>query len=65
VGFESLEALERFWTSIPVEEHEKGWSAKIGEVTIDGSPTWDIYRSVGRFARGGGSGMLEIATNID
>ncbi|WPT16710.1 hypothetical protein PSENEW3_00004718 [Picochlorum sp. SENEW3] len=64
VEFESLEALERFWSSIPVEEH-KGWSAKIGEVMIDGSPTWEIYRSIDVFARGGGSEMLEIATDED
>lgn len=64
VEFESLESLERFWSSIPVEAH-KGWSAKIGEVMIDGSPTWEIYRSIDIFSRGGGSGMLEIATDED
>lgn len=64
VEFDSLEALERFWSTIPVEEH-KGWSAKVGEVMIDGSPMWEIYRSIDVFARGGGSGLLEIATDED
>ena len=48
VSFNSLDELEQFWASIPPIEH-KIWSKKLQAVIVDGSPQWEIYRTVEPF----------------
>lgn len=45
VCMESLADLESFWQQIPQQEH-KAWSQRAQHFLIDGSPKWDIYRTV-------------------
>lgn len=52
VEFASLEALEKFWGSIPGDLHQE-WSRNVADVIIDGSPTWEVYRSVDAFVKQG------------
>jgi len=56
VEFGSLDELERFWGSIDGGKHMI-WSEKIREVLIDGSPQWEVYRSVDPFASTGTKGQ--------
>lgn len=48
ITFETLSELEQFWASIPAEAH-KSWSQKMQAVLIDGSPTWEVFRTVEAF----------------
>ncbi|CAL5220910.1 g3005 [Coccomyxa viridis] len=45
VDFSTLAELEQFWASIPPQDH-KAWSQRAQHLIIDGSPKWDIYRTV-------------------
>lgn len=52
VEFPTLSELEQFWSLIPPGLH-KAWSQRLERVIIDGSPTWEIYRTVDAFVDGG------------
>ena len=60
VEFGSLEELERFWGTIPVDGHT-AWSSKVAKVMIDGSPKWEVYRTIDVFYPGG----LQMASSED
>ncbi|CAK0783226.1 hypothetical protein CVIRNUC_006425 [Coccomyxa viridis] len=45
VEFDTLAELEHFWAAIPPQDH-KAWSQRAQHLIIDGSPKWDIYRTV-------------------
>jgi hypothetical protein len=45
VTFDTLAEVEQFWASIPQEQH-KIWSQKIQNKIVDGSPQWELYRTV-------------------
>lgn len=45
IEFDSLSDLEMFWATIPVAQH-KAWSQRVKNLIIDGSPTWQVYRTV-------------------
>eukprot|EP00884_Botryococcus_braunii_P007491 jgi/Botrbrau1/16743/Bobra.0277s0001.1 len=45
VEFDSFAQLEGFWGSIPPVEH-KAWSQRVQNIIIDGSPRWEVVRSV-------------------
>ncbi|KAK9837483.1 hypothetical protein WJX81_005889 [Elliptochloris bilobata] len=45
VEFESLAELEQFWAAIPAEQH-RAWSQRAQNLIIDGSPRWEVYRTV-------------------
>ncbi|KAL4545020.1 hypothetical protein Ndes2526B_g02139 [Nannochloris sp. 'desiccata'] len=44
-----LAEVEQFWASIPPEQH-KIWSQKIQTKIVDGSPQWELYRTVETFS---------------
>jgi hypothetical protein len=46
--FPSLAALEAFWAAIAPEPH-RAWAARLAPLVIDGSPTWEVYRTVPAF----------------
>lgn len=48
VEFDSLAQLEDFWASIPPDLHRQ-WSARVQSMIVDGSPQWEIYRTVPAF----------------
>jgi hypothetical protein len=48
VTFDSLAEVEQFWASIPPDLH-KVWAQKIKNTIVDGSPQWEIYRTVETF----------------
>ena len=60
VEFGSLEELERFWGTIPVDGHT-AWSGKVAKVMIDGSPKWEVYRTIDVFYSSG----LQMASSED
>lgn len=62
VEFGSLEELERFWASIPAHMHQE-WSRHVADVIIDGSPTWEVYRSVDPFLPDGSSQKILTSRN--
>ncbi|BDA47699.1 hypothetical protein COCOBI_10-5500 [Coccomyxa sp. Obi] len=45
VDFDTLSELEAFWSSIPQQDH-KAWSERARNLIIDGSPQWEVYRTV-------------------
>ncbi|EIE23756.1 hypothetical protein COCSUDRAFT_53450 [Coccomyxa subellipsoidea C-169] len=45
VDFDTLAELEAFWSSIPQQDH-KAWSERARNLIINGSPQWEVYRSV-------------------
>ncbi|KAK9905779.1 hypothetical protein WJX75_006109 [Coccomyxa subellipsoidea] len=45
VDFDTLAELEAFWSSIPQQDH-KAWSERARNLIIDGSPQWEVYRTV-------------------
>ncbi|KAK9814758.1 hypothetical protein WJX72_011027 [[Myrmecia] bisecta] len=45
VEFDSMAELEMFWGSIPPTEH-RAWGQRLQNFIIDGSPLWEIYRTV-------------------
>lgn len=48
VEFETLSELETFWSSIPPTKH-RAWGQKLQTIVIDGSPEWQVYRTVDAF----------------
>lgn len=48
VEFETLSELETFWSQIPPTEH-RAWGQKLQCIVIDGSPEWQVYRTVDAF----------------
>ena len=48
VTFDTIAEVEQFWASIPPELHQI-WSQKIKNTIVDGSPQWEIYRTVETF----------------
>lgn len=55
-------ALEFFWSSIPSKQHAS-WSSSIRDLVVDGSPTWEVYRTVPLQAST--SGQLTIVDTVD
>lgn len=49
VEFDTLADLERFWSSIPQGSHQK-WSQSIQPLIVDGSPAWEIFRTIETFS---------------
>lgn len=62
VEFASLDELERFWGSIPGDLHQE-WSQNLADIIVDGSPTWEVYRSVEAFVDVTSS--IEVASSQD
>lgn len=43
--FGTLAELEDFWSRIPAQPH-LAWGKRLRNVIIDGTPTWQVYRTV-------------------
>mmetsp|Transcript_19768 Transcript_19768/g.54909 ORF Transcript_19768/g.54909 Transcript_19768/m.54909 type:complete len:273 (-) Transcript_19768:41-859(-) len=41
----NMAELESFWARIPVEKHTS-WVRIVQDMIVDGSPTWEVYRTV-------------------
>eukprot|EP00890_Picochlorum_soloecismus_P005463 jgi/Picsp_1/5918/NSC_03275-R1_hypothetical protein COCSUDRAFT_53450 [Coccomyxa subellipsoidea C-169] len=52
VEFETLTDLETFWGSIPSDLH-KAWSGKMADKIVNGSPKWEVFRTIEPFANKG------------
>jgi hypothetical protein len=48
VSFDSLAALEQFWSSIPAQEHV-AWGKRMQQHIVHGSPQWHVYRCLPAF----------------
>lgn len=48
ITLETLAELEQFWATIPPEAH-KHWSQRMNPCLMDGSPTWEVFRTVDVF----------------
>ena len=48
VSFDCLAELEEFWASIPPDLH-RAWSQRLQAIIVDGSPTWEVFRTVEAF----------------
>lgn len=45
VSFDSMADWEAFLSSVPFQEH-KAWTQRIQSMVVDGSPVWQVHRSV-------------------
>lgn len=45
VSFDSMADFEGFLSSIPFQNH-KAWTQRIASMVVDGSPVWQIHRSI-------------------
>jgi len=46
--FDSLADFERFLARVPAAPH-RAWSQRMQGMVVDGSPRWEVYRTVGVF----------------
>jgi hypothetical protein len=45
VTFDSMAEWEAFLSSVPFQDH-KAWTQRIQSMVVDGSPVWQVHRSV-------------------
>ena len=60
VSFGSMSEWEDFLSQIPFQEH-KAWTQRIQSMVVDGSPKWEVHRSVPLLQATGSSTNLEAA----
>jgi hypothetical protein len=63
VMFGSMSEWEDFLSSIPFQEH-KAWTQRIQSMVVDGSPKWEVHRSVALLPPSGGSSSTAAAAPI-